>query len=172
MIAMALSCNPKVLLADEPTTALDVTIQAQILQLMLDLKERLGTAIVLITHDLGVIAETAQRAVVMYAGRKVEEASVEALFEQPRHPYTLGLMKSAPRLDKAALDIERRRRLTEIPGMVPALRNIPAGCIFAPRCKFSVERCRIEYPPLEEHAPGHWSACWEQARVAAAITRD
>jgi peptide/nickel transport system ATP-binding protein len=171
MIAMALSCNPKVLLADEPTTALDVTIQAQILQLMLDLKERLGTAIILITHDLGVIAETAQRAIVMYAGRKVEEASVEALFEQPRHPYTVGLMKSLPRLDKAAFDIERRRRLTEIPGMVPALKNIPAGCIFAPRCAFAVERCRAEYPPLEEHAPGHWSACWEQARVAAAITR-
>jgi peptide/nickel transport system ATP-binding protein len=172
MIAMALACNPKVLLADEPTTALDVTIQAQILQLMLDLKERLGTAIILITHDLGVIAETAQRAVVMYAGRKVEEASVEALFERPRHPYTFGLMKSLPRLDKAAFDVERRRRLTEIPGMVPALKNIPAGCIFAPRCAYAVQRCRVEYPPLEEHAPGHWSACWEQARVAAATTRD
>jgi oligopeptide/dipeptide ABC transporter ATP-binding protein len=172
MIAMALSCNPKVLLADEPTTALDVTIQAQILHLMLDLKERLGTAIILITHDLGVIAETAQRAVVMYAGRKVEEASVEALFEQPRHPYTLGLMKSVPRLDKAALDITGHRRLAEIPGMVPALKNIPDGCIFAPRCAFAVKRCRVEYPPLEEHAPGHWSACWEQARVAAAVARD
>jgi peptide/nickel transport system ATP-binding protein len=172
MIAMALSCNPKVLLADEPTTALDVTIQAQILHLMLDLKERLGTAIILITHDLGVIAETAQRAVVMYAGRKVEEASVEALFEQPRHPYTLGLMKSVPRLDKAALDITGHRRLAEIPGMVPALKNIPDGCIFAPRCAFAVKRCRVEYPPLEEHAPGHWSACWEQARVAAAVVRD
>jgi peptide/nickel transport system ATP-binding protein len=172
MIAMALSCNPKVLLADEPTTALDVTIQAQILHLMLDLKERLGTAIVLITHDLGVIAETAQRAVVMYAGRKVEEATVEALFEEPRHPYTLGLMKSAPRLDRAALDVTRQRRLTEIPGMVPALNRVPAGCVFAPRCAFAMERCRVEYPPLEEHAPGHWSACWEQARVAAAVARD
>jgi peptide/nickel transport system ATP-binding protein len=171
MIAMALSCNPKVLLADEPTTALDVTIQAQILHLMLDLKERLGTAIILITHDLGVIAETAQRAVVMYAGRKVEEASVEALFEQPRHPYTLCLMKSVPRLDKAALDPERRR-LAEIPGMVPALRKIPPGCIFAPRCAFAVERCRHERPSLEEHAPGHWSACWEQALVAAGAARD
>jgi oligopeptide/dipeptide ABC transporter ATP-binding protein len=167
MIAMALSCNPKVLLADEPTTALDVTIQAQILQLMLDLKERLGTAIVLITHDLGVIAETAQRAIVMYAGRKVEEASVEALFEQPRHPYTVGLMKSLPRLDKAAFDIERRRRLTEIPGMVPALKNIPAGCIFAPRCAFAVERCRRAAPPLEEKNPGHYAACFESARLAA-----
>jgi oligopeptide/dipeptide ABC transporter ATP-binding protein len=172
MIAMALSCNPKVLLADEPTTALDVTIQAQILQLMLDLKERLGTAVILITHDLGVIAETAQRVVVMYAGRKVEEASVEALFERPRHPYTLGLMKSVPRLDKAAFDVERRKRLMEIPGMVPALKNIPAGCIFAPRCAFAVTRCRTEYPPLEEHAPRHWSACWEHARVAEAVSRD
>ena len=168
MIAMALSCNPKVLLADEPTTALDVTIQAQILHLMLDLKERLGTAIILITHDLGVIAETAQRAVVMYAGRKVEEASVEVLFERPRHPYTLGLMKSVPRLDKAAYDA-KRRRLAEIPGMVPALKKIPAGCIFEPRCAFAAERCRRETPPLEEHAPGHWSACWEQARVAASV---
>ena len=132
MIAMALACNPKVLIADEPTTALDVTIQAQILDLILSLQDELGTAIILITHDLGVIAETAQRAVVMYAGRKVEEASVEALFEQPRHPYTLGLMKSVPRLDKAAFDTERRR-LAEIPGMVPALKKIPAGCIFAPR---------------------------------------
>jgi oligopeptide/dipeptide ABC transporter ATP-binding protein len=167
MIAMALACNPKVLVADEPTTALDVTIQAQILRLMLDLKERLGTAIILITHDLGVIAETAQRVVVMYAGRKVEEAAVEALFEQPRHPYTLGLMRSVPRLDKAALDLERRR-LAEIPGMVPALKRIPAGCIFAPRCAFAVARCRRDAPPLEEHAPGHWSACWEQARVAGA----
>jgi oligopeptide/dipeptide ABC transporter ATP-binding protein len=166
MIAMALSCNPKVLLADEPTTALDVTIQAQILHLMLDLKERLGTAIVLITHDLGVIAETAQRAVVMYAGSKVEEASVEALFERPRHPYTLGLMKSVPRLDKAALDI-RRQRLAEIPGMVPALKKVPVGCVFAPRCAFAAERCHREMPRLEQHAPGHWSACWEAARVAA-----
>jgi oligopeptide/dipeptide ABC transporter ATP-binding protein len=172
MIAMALSCNPKVLLADEPTTALDVTIQAQILQLMLDLKERLGTAVILITHDLGVIAETAQRVIVMYAGRKVEEASVEDLFKRPRHPYTLGLMKSVPRLDKAALDVERRKRLMEIPGMVPALKNVAAGCIFAPRCKFAVTRCRTEYPPLAEHAPGHWSACWEQARVAEAVAHD
>jgi oligopeptide/dipeptide ABC transporter ATP-binding protein len=166
MIAMALSCNPKVLLADEPTTALDVTIQAQILHLMLDLKDRLGTAIILITHDLGVIAETAQRAIVMYAGHKVEEASVDALFERPRHPYTLGLLKSVPRLDKAATEVERRR-LAEIPGMVPALKKIPAGCIFAPRCAYAIERCRHDAPPLEEHAPSHWSACWEQARVAA-----
>jgi peptide/nickel transport system ATP-binding protein len=133
---------------------------------MLDLKERLGTAIILITHDLGVVAETAQRAIVMYAGHKVEEASVDALFEQPRHPYTLGLLKSVPRLDKAATEVERRR-LAEIPGMVPALRNIPAGCIFAPRCAYAIERCRHDAPPLEEHEPGHWSACWEQARVAA-----
>jgi peptide/nickel transport system ATP-binding protein len=169
MIAMALSCNPKVMLADEPTTALDVTIQAQILQLMVELKERLGTAIILITHDLGVIAETAQRVVVMYAGRKVEEASAEALFERPRHPYTLGLMRSVPRLGTASL--EGRRRLMEIPGVVPELTDNPVGCTFAPRCSFAVSRCYIEYPPLEQHSAGHWSACWEQGRIAQGMAR-
>jgi peptide/nickel transport system ATP-binding protein len=170
MIAMALSCNPKVMLADEPTTALDVTIQAQVLQLMLELKERLGTAIILITHDLGVIAETAQRVIVMYAGRKVEEASVETLFERPRHPYTLGLMKSVPRLNKPSAKAAHRNRLTEIPGMVPALKDVPVGCIFAPRCTFAEDQCRSQCPPLTEHAPRHWSACWKQAQVAEAIS--
>jgi oligopeptide/dipeptide ABC transporter ATP-binding protein len=159
MIALALACNPKILIADEPTTALDVTIQAQILQLMLELKERFGTAIILITHDLGVIAETAQRVVVMYAGRKVEEASVRALFRTPRHPYTRGLMASVPRLERAA-EPGPRPRLMEIAGMVPSLKDMPPGCTFAARCGFASEVCREAYPPLEKKAAGHLAACW------------
>ena len=155
MIAMALSCNPRVLIADEPTTALDVTIQAQILELILDLQRRLGTAVILITHDLGVVAETAQRVIVMYAGRKVEEAEVVALFEQPLHPYTRGLMGSIPHL----VD-ENTERLAEIPGMVPALNALPPGCAFAPRCTMATERCHAEMPPYREWQPGHYSACW------------
>ncbi|MEX0638618.1 MAG: ABC transporter ATP-binding protein [Burkholderiales bacterium] len=168
MIAMALSCNPKLLIADEPTTALDVTIQAQILDLMRELKAKTGAAIVLITHDLGVVAEMAQRVVVMYAGRKVEEASVEALFERPRHPYTLGLLGSIPRLEDAVVDAIGRKRLTEIPGMVPSLKEEIAGCVFEPRCPYARTRCRAEYPPLEEQAPGHWSACWESKNLPGA----
>ncbi|MBL8805820.1 MAG: ABC transporter ATP-binding protein [Rhodospirillales bacterium] len=158
MIAMALACNPKLLIADEPTTALDVTIQAQILDLMLDLKRRIGAAIILITHDLGVVAETAQRVVVMYAGRKVEEAPVEALFDRPRHPYTLGLMGSIPRLGSA--DDGQRTRLVEIPGIVPKLTQALEGCAFAERCAYAIDRCRRETPVLEEKAPGHIAACW------------
>jgi oligopeptide/dipeptide ABC transporter ATP-binding protein len=164
MIAMALSCNPKVLIADEPTTALDVTIQAQILDLIVDLKERTGTAVILITHDLGVIAETAARVVVMYAGRKVEEAAVNELFHNPKHPYTLGLMGSIPRLDVAATS-EHRTRLQEIPGIVPNLHNLPKGCTFAPRCTFATDQCRQEYPPYEEKQPGHWAACWHSDKL-------
>ncbi|MBI3453451.1 MAG: ABC transporter ATP-binding protein [Rhodospirillales bacterium] len=167
MIAMALACNPKLLIADEPTTALDVTIQAQILDLMIDLKQKIGAAIVLITHDLGVVAETAQRVVVMYAGRKVEEAPVDALFRRPRHPYTRGLLDSVPRLTDALDPAKSRKRLAEIPGVVPSLREEPVGCIFAPRCAYATERCRREYPPFEEKAAGHSAACWESARVAA-----
>jgi peptide/nickel transport system ATP-binding protein len=168
MIAIALSCNPQVLIADEPTTALDVTIQAQILDLMLELKEKLGTAIIMITHDLGVVAETAQRVVVMYAGRKVEEASVDQLFAQPAHPYTRGLMRAIPRLDAEAEVAGRRPRLQEIPGIVPALNQPIAGCAFAPRCPFATGRCRAERPPLIETAAGHSVACWETARVLEA----
>jgi peptide/nickel transport system ATP-binding protein len=164
MIAMALACNPRLLIADEPTTALDVTIQAQILDLMRELKEKTGAAIVLITHDLGVVAEMAQRVVVMYAGRKVEEAAVEDLFARPRHPYTRGLLNSIPRLGAGA-EAGGTGRLTEIPGMVPSLREAIAGCIFAPRCTHSTERCRREYPPLERKAPGHAVACWEADRL-------
>jgi len=168
MIAIALACNPAVLIADEPTTALDVTIQAQILNLMLELKERLGTAIVLITHDLGVVAETAQRVIVMYAGRKVEEAQVDELFRHPLHPYTRGLMASIPR--RSATGRKRgavRGRLQEITGIVPSLREEIVGCAFAPRCAFAVDRCRAERPPLETLRPGHTTACWEAARIAA-----
>src|SRR6266436_1328427 len=148
MIAMALSCNPKVLIADEPTTALDVTIQAQILDLMRELQETLGTAIILITHDMGVVAENADRVVVMYAGRKVEEASAEDLFERPGHPYTKGLLGSLPKLDDAAYADTRRPRLNEIKGMVPSLANLPQGCTFAPRCGFAGDKCHAAYPPL------------------------
>jgi peptide/nickel transport system ATP-binding protein len=168
MIAMALACNPKVLLADEPTTALDVTIQAQILDLVLALQRELGTAIILITHDLGVVAETAQRVVVMYAGRKIEEATVEALFAEPQHPYTHGLLASIPRLALiAGAASDGSRRLTEIPGMVPSLADLPPGCAFAPRCAFADERCRREFPPYEQKRPGHWAACWNSARLYA-----
>jgi peptide/nickel transport system ATP-binding protein len=165
MIAIALSCDPKVLIADEPTTALDVTIQAQILDLMIELKEKIDAAIVMITHDLGVVAETAQRVVVMYAGRKVEEAPVEDLFDNPMHPYTRGLMAAIPRLDLDAEAGERRIRLHEIPGMVPVLIDPIPGCAFAPRCPFASERCRTQTPPYVESTPGHVAACWEVDRV-------
>ena len=154
MIAMALACSPRLLIADEPTTALDVTIQAQILRLMLELKERIGAAILMITHDLGVVAETCQRVIVMYAGRVVEEASVEALFDSPAHPYTRGLMGSIPRgADR------RRRRLPEIPGVVPSLSERLVGCAFAPRCALAIDECRAATPPLRTVAPGHRAAC-------------
>jgi peptide/nickel transport system ATP-binding protein len=165
MIAMALACNPKVLIADEPTTALDVTIQAQILDLILDLQRKLGTAVILITHDLGVVAETAQRVIVMYAGRKVEEAPVEELFARPQHPYTRGLMASIPRLPSMREAEAAVERLQEIPGMVPVLSNLPSGCTFAPRCAHAEERCRVGYPDYEEKRPGHWAACWRSREL-------
>jgi len=165
MIAMALSCNPKVLIADEPTTALDVTIQAQILDLMRELQETYGTAIVLITHDMGVVAENADRVVVMYAGRKVEEAPAAQLFDNPGHPYTKGLLGSIPHLDTAAQSNGARARLNEIKGMVPSLFDLPPGCSFAPRCGFATDRCRGEAPALEEQRPGHWVACWHADRL-------
>ncbi|MGK0172423.1 MAG: peptide/nickel transport system ATP-binding protein [Gammaproteobacteria bacterium] len=174
MIAMAVSCNPKVLIADEPTTALDVTIQAQILDLILNLQKDLGTAVVLITHDLGVVAETAKRVVVMYAGRKVEESDVEGLFAKPMHPYTEGLLSSVPHLgviaseDPSAATEPGDVRLTEIPGIVPALINLPPGCTFAPRCPYADEQCRNSYPPYEEKMAGHWSACWHSDRIGTA----
>ena len=164
MIAMALACNPKLLIADEPTTALDVTIQAQILKLMLELKERTGAAVILITHDLGVVAETCQRVMVMYAGRKIEEAPVEELFDAPAHPYTRGLMASIPRLNKR---IGAKPRLSEIPGMVPNLREPIAGCAFAPRCAFATDRCRAEAPALRKVGGRHIVACHHAETVLA-----
>jgi peptide/nickel transport system ATP-binding protein len=170
MIAMALSCNPKVLIADEPTTALDVTIQAQILELMRELQETFGTAIILITHDMGVVAENADRVVVMYAGRKVEEADAKTLFEAPGHPYTRGLLGSIPALDAAAHTAAGRARLNEIKGMVPSLHNLPRGCSFAPRCEFATDQCHAAYPPLAEHRPGHLIACWHADKLLADAT--
>ncbi|PAY08921.1 peptide ABC transporter ATP-binding protein [Bradyrhizobium sp. UFLA03-84] len=166
MIAMALACRPALLIADEPTTALDVTIQAQILALIVDLQQRLGTGLILITHDLGVVAQTAQRVIVMYAGKKVEEATVESLFETPLHPYTRGLMASIPAVPSP--DAREDVRLVEIPGMVPSLTKLPPGCAFAPRCKLAVDRCRQEYPPLDEVKSNHWAACWRAGEMAEA----
>jgi peptide/nickel transport system ATP-binding protein len=165
MIAMALACNPRVLIADEPTTALDVTIQAQILDLILELQSELGTAVILITHNLGVVAETAQRVIVMYAGRKVEEAEVEALFEEPLHPYTHGLLASIPRLALIGGAANGDERLKEIPGIVPALSDLPPGCSFAPRCAFADARCRAQAPPYEQIRPAHWVSCWHAERL-------
>ena len=158
MIAMALSCNPKLLIADEPTTALDVTIQAQILELLNELKAKLKMAVMLITHDMGVIAETAQRVVVMYAAKVAEEAPVGDLFKEPLHPYTQGLLRSIPRIDLAATE---RRRLETIPGTVPTLRGeIAPGCRFAPRCPFVKSVCTEKDPVLKEVKPGHKVSCW------------
>jgi peptide/nickel transport system ATP-binding protein len=159
MIAIALACNPKLLIADEPTTALDVTIQAQILDLMNELKDRLGMAIMLITHAMGVVAETAQRVVVMYAGQVVEEATVESLFAQPRHPYTQGLIRSIPRIDTAA-SAGHKVRLEAIPGTVPKLIDPAPGCRFADRCRYARTECRTATPPLREITTGHKVACF------------
>ncbi len=164
MIAMALSCNPKLIIADEPTTALDVTIQAQILDLLNEMKQRLGMAVLLITHAMGVVAETAQRVIVMYAGKVVEEAPVCALFATPLHPYTQGLIRSIPRLDLAATE---HHRLEAIPGTVPSLLNPPIGCRFAARCRFATDACRAAEPPLREVAPGHKVACFLAESIAA-----
>jgi peptide/nickel transport system ATP-binding protein len=167
MIAMALACNPKLLIADEPTTALDVTIQAQILDLMRDLKSRVGAAIMLITHDLGVVAETAQRVVVMYAGRKVEEGSVRDIFAHPLHPYTQGLLGAVPKLG-SSLSNSGRTKLTEIRGQVPSLRAAIVGCAFAGRCPGVTDLCRSVAPAVEAKAPGHFAACHYAARTEMA----
>jgi oligopeptide transport system ATP-binding protein len=164
MIAMALSCEPDVLIADEPTTALDVTIQAQILELLADLQKRRGTSIILITHDLGVVAGVCDRVMVMYAGRVVERASVQPLFAQPKHPYTLGLLRSLPRLDR-----DHSQQLDAIAGQPPDMTRIPPGCSFRPRCPLAVTKCVTDDPPLREVADGQVSACWFDD--AAAETR-
>jgi oligopeptide/dipeptide ABC transporter ATP-binding protein len=158
MIAMAMACRPKLLIADEPTTALDVTIQAQILDLMLGLQEEVGMAILIITHDLGVIAEVSDEVVVMYAGQVVEYASIETLFLQPRHPYTLGLMASIPQLGRKFR--EGKARLKEIPGLVPNLIRLPPGCLFQPRCPMAFAACTKERPPLFSLDEGHGVRCW------------
>jgi oligopeptide/dipeptide ABC transporter ATP-binding protein len=163
MIAMALSCNPKLLLADEPTTALDVTIQAQVLEVMARLSRELGTAVIIITHNLGVVARYADRVNVMYAGKIIETAGAKELYANPKHPYTLGLLKSVPRLDQ-----ERKSKLDPIEGSPPDLVNVPEGCPFYPRCTFRVEKCLTEMPPLIKVADAHYSACWEWQRVGRA----
>ena len=169
LIAMALVCHPKLLIADEPTTALDVTIQAEILELLTDLQRRFGMAVLLITHNLGIVAETTQRTYVMYAGEIVEEAPTPALFAAPAHPYTEGLLAAVPRLDAP------QGRLTAIPGQVPPATAWPAGCRFHPRCAWAWERCAAEHPPLLEAAPGHTARCWllaEPGRRAATSTAE
>jgi len=164
MIAMALACNPRLLLADEPTTALDVTIQAQILELMTRLTRELGAAVIIITHNLGVVARYADRVNVMYAGKIVESATAQELYHRPRHPYTLGLLRSVPRLDQP-----RKAKLDPIEGFPPDLVHMPPGCAFQPRCRFAVERCKVEAPPLMTVGEDHLSACWEWQRLAQQV---
>ncbi len=159
MIAMALSCNPALLVADEPTTALDVTIQAQILDLMRKLQAEIGMSILFITHNLGVVAEMADRVVVMYGGRVVEEGDVLDIFKAPKHPYTMGLLNSMPRVDHAAVPGERKERLEAIPGNVPNPLSLPPGCAFEPRCKFAIPECSKAVPPLADTGEGHMSRC-------------
>jgi len=159
MIATALACQPSILIADEPTTALDVTIQAQILKLIKELQQKFNTAVIFITHDMAVVAEIADRVLVMYGGRRVEEARVEDIFENPLHPYTRGLLGAIPTLGSLTGG-PRRERLTEIPGIVPSPFNLPKGCYYSERCKYSTEKCEKEFPPFEEKKPGHWAACW------------
>jgi oligopeptide transport system ATP-binding protein len=164
MIAMMLACNPSILIADEPTTALDVTIQAQIVDLVLNMREKLGMAMIWITHDLGVVAGLADRVIVMYAGRIVEEADVDTLYENPRHPYTLALLAALPRVDQ-----RRDGRLKSIAGAPPNLLSLPAGCPFAPRCEFAVEQCRNENPPLMAVTNSHRVACWVDVRTGRPV---
>ena len=161
MIAIALSCNPRLIIADEPTTALDVTIQAQILELMQDLSKRFGTALIIITHNLGVVARYASRVLVMYAGKIIETGTSEEIYHNPKHPYTLGLLRSVPRLDE-----QERTKLEAIEGLPPDLVEMPVGCSFAPRCRFAYDKCTQETPTLVEIDSGHQSACWRGAELA------
>ena len=161
MIAMALSCNPRLIIADEPTTALDVTIQAQILELMLDLSTQYGTAMIIITHNLGVVARYASRVIVMYAGKIIETGTAREIYHNPKHPYTLGLLNSVPRLDETM-----RVKLEAIEGLPPDLVDLPVGCSFAPRCKFAYDRCTQETPQLVEALADHYSACWRAEELS------
>ncbi|MCS7294854.1 MAG: ABC transporter ATP-binding protein, partial [Chloroflexota bacterium] len=165
MIAMAMSCNPKLLLADEPTTALDVTIQAQILEIMARLTREFGTAVIIITHNLGVVARYADRVNVMYAGKVIESAAATELYKNPKHPYTVGLLNSVPRLDQ-----KRKEKLQPIEGLPPDLAHLPPGCAFYPRCSYRKDRCREEYPPFVLVGENHWAACWESDRVRKEAT--
>ncbi len=160
MIAMALCCEPELIIADEPTTALDVTIQAQILELMKDLTRRLGVALIIITHNLGVVARYADRVHVMYAGKIIEQGTARQIYHEPGHPYTIGLLHSVPRLDQP-----RKEKLDPIEGQPPDLARLDEGCAFRPRCRYAVERCATEIPPLEELGDGHYSACWEKDKL-------
>ena len=171
MIAIGIANSPKLLIADEPTTALDVTIQAGVLDIMKDLRERLGTAIIIITHDLGVVADVADRVVVMYAGRPVEEASVHELFAHPQHPYTVGLLGAIPHREKGVEEVARQR-LTEIPGLVPLLRVDPDECTFHPRCPRATDICRSKRPPLEPVRPGHPAACYHPGETSEEFPSD
>ncbi len=164
MVAMALACNPSLILADEPTTALDVTIQAQILELMRDLSRRLGVAMLIITHNLGVVARYADRVNVMYAGKIVERGTAREIYANPRHPYTLGLLRSVPRLDEP-----RKSRLNPIDGQPPDLVRLPPGCAFVPRCRYAIERCAGEVPPLSSVGDCHDSACWVADRLGSEV---
>ena len=155
MMAMAMACNPRLLLADEPTTALDVTIQAQVLELVKRLSDEFGTSVILITHNLGIVARHADRVNVMYAGRIIERANAADLYREPRHPYSLGLLRSVPRLDQS-----RKEKLDPIEGLPPDLINLPSGCAFWPRCKYAIDKCHEEIPPLMEVDKNHWAACW------------
>jgi len=160
MIAMALSCNPELLIADEPTTSLDVTVQAQLLDLIDNLRDQFGTSVIMITHNMGIVARYADRVNVMYAGRLVETAPTEALYGEPKHPYTVGLLASVPRLD-----LSRKRKLSVIDGLPPNLARLPKGCVFNPRCYFAIDRCREERPALEEVGGNHLSACFRSSEV-------
>lgn len=171
MIAIALACDPKLLIADEPTTALDVTVQAQILDILRDLSDRMGMATMLITHDLGVVAEMASRLVVMYAGRMAEQGSVADVLHEPRHPYTAGLLGAVPRLG-SSLTSGPRKTLAEIPGTVPLVHTPQTSCAFAPRCPLATDRCRRELPPITEFSPGHLSACWRADEVPTLVSGD
>jgi len=164
MIAMALCCEPKLIIADEPTTALDVTIQAQILELMKDLSKRLGVALIIITHNLGVVARYADRVNVMYAGRIIESGTAHDIYHRPSHPYTLGLLHSVPRLDQP-----RKERLQPISGQPPDLTHLDNGCAFRSRCSFMVAQCATAYPPLEEVETAHSSACWEKHKLGEPV---
>ncbi len=164
MIAMALSCNPSLIIADEPTTALDVTIQAQILELMRDLAQQFDTSLIIITHNLGVVARYAKRVIVMYAGKIIETSSADEIYHNPKHPYTLGLLNSVPRLDE-----QMKVKLDPIEGLPPDLVNMPAGCSFAPRCKFAIDRCTQEAPPLEPVLDGHNAACWRSQELTELV---